>query len=68
MNWESLSAFIDMGGRGSFVWGAYGVTAALIAVELWALSRRRRDTLRHLRRLQQLESDEPFEGREQAGP
>ena len=55
MNWESLSAFIDMGGRGAFVWGSYGVTLILVVAELWALSRRRRDTLRRLRALQQLE-------------
>ncbi|MDB5813121.1 MAG: ccmD [Rhodocyclales bacterium] len=58
MNWDSLSAFIDMGGRGAFVWGSYGVTLALIVAELWTLSQRRRDTLRRLSRLQQLNGDE----------
>ena len=57
MNWDSLSAFIDMGGRGAFVWGSYGVTFALIAVELWMLIRRRRDTLQRLHRLQQLDAE-----------
>jgi heme exporter protein D len=57
MNWGSLSAFIDMGGRGAFVWGSYGVTLVLIVAELWTLSRRRRDTLRRLSRLQQLNGD-----------
>ncbi|MEC5387560.1 heme exporter protein CcmD [Uliginosibacterium sp. H3] len=55
MIWDSFSAFIDMGGRGAFVWGSYGVTFLLIVAELWLLSRRRRDTLQRLRRLQQLE-------------
>lgn len=59
MNWGSVSAFFDMGGRGAFVWGAYGVTLLLVIVELWALSRRRKDTLRRLLRLQQL--DTPLE-------
>jgi heme exporter protein D len=58
MIWDSFSAFVDMGGRGAFVWGSYGVTLALIVVELWALSRRRKDTLRRLRRLQQLDKDD----------
>jgi heme exporter protein D len=58
MNWGSFAAFIDMGGRGAFVWGSYGVTLALIVAELWALSRRRRDTLRRLLRLQQLDKDD----------
>ena len=55
MNWESLSAFFEMGGAAPFVWGSYGVTFLLIVVELWALSRRRRDTLGRLIRLQQLD-------------
>jgi heme exporter protein CcmD len=33
MQWHSLSEFLDMGGRGGFVWGAYGAMAALLAVE-----------------------------------
>lgn len=39
MKWESLSAFLDMGGYGLYVWGAYGVTLACIAVETWLLAR-----------------------------
>ena len=56
MNWNSLSAFIDMGGRGAFVWGSYGVTFLLVVAELWALSRRRKDVLRRLARLQQIDA------------
>ncbi len=33
MQWHSLSEFLDMGGRGGFVWGAYGMMAALMLVE-----------------------------------
>ena len=33
MQWHSLSEFIDMGGRGGFVWGAYGTFVLLILVE-----------------------------------
>jgi len=33
MQWHSLSEFIDMGGRGGFVWGAYGTFLLLMAVE-----------------------------------
>ncbi len=40
MNWESASHFWAMGGYGFFVWMSYGVTAAVIAFELIALSRR----------------------------
>ena len=33
MQWHSLSEFIAMGGRGGFVWGAYGTLAAVMLVE-----------------------------------
>ena len=33
MQWHSLSEFLAMGGRGGFVWGAYGVMALLMIVE-----------------------------------
>jgi heme exporter protein D len=33
MQWHSLSEFLAMGGRGGFVWGAYGTMALLMAVE-----------------------------------
>ena len=33
MQWHSLSEFIAMGGRGGFVWGAYGTMALLVLVE-----------------------------------
>lgn len=31
---SSMSAFLDMGGYGFFVWGSYGVAALAIAVEV----------------------------------
>ncbi len=40
MHWQSASDFLAMGGRGSFVWGAYGVMAVLMAAEP-LLARRR---------------------------
>ena len=45
MQWSSVSEFFAMGGYGLYVWGAYAVTAAVIAAELVALIRRSR-TLR----------------------
>ena len=33
MEWHSLSEFLAMGGRGGFVWGAYGTFAVLVLVE-----------------------------------
>jgi heme exporter protein D len=39
--WKSLEDFLAMGGYGLYVWGAFGITALVIAVELFALRLRR---------------------------
>ena len=41
MNW---SAFFSMGGYGFYVWGSYGVTFALLAIEVVLLMKRKRET------------------------
>lgn len=50
MNWGSFSEFIAMGGHGFFVWGSYGVTFALLAIEVAMLRSRRHAALRDLAR------------------
>jgi heme exporter protein D len=50
MNWGSAQAFFAMGGYALYVWGAYGVAAACILLELWALRQRRRTLERDLSR------------------
>ena len=60
MNWESASHFWAMGGYGFFVWGSYGVTAAVIAAELFALSRRMKKARSQARRdvaLERIDAD-----------
>lgn len=42
MVWNSWSDFIAMGGYGLYVWGSFGVTAAVLAAEIWAVAARRR--------------------------
>lgn len=42
MNWDSASAFLHMGGYGLYVWGSFGVTLLLLALETALLSRRAR--------------------------
>ena len=42
MQWSSAAEFFAMGGYGLYIWGAYGVTALVIAFELIALVQRRR--------------------------
>lgn len=42
MNWHSVSEFINMGGYGFYVWGSYGMVAAVIALEVFQLRSRAR--------------------------
>jgi heme exporter protein D len=42
MNWNSLGDFLAMGGYGLYVWGSFGVTALVLAVECVALALRRK--------------------------
>lgn len=51
MEWGSWGEFWNMGGAAWFVWGSYGVTALLLAVELLAVLRRRKQTVNKLLRL-----------------
>ncbi len=51
MEWESWSAFWDMGGNAWFVWGSYSITAMLIVLELVLVLRRRKETVLRLLRL-----------------
>jgi len=42
LHWASLDDFLAMGGYGLYVWGSFGVTALVIALELWGLRLRRK--------------------------
>ncbi|MDH5208034.1 MAG: heme exporter protein CcmD [Burkholderiaceae bacterium] len=50
MNWGSWDNFWAMGGYAFFVWGSYGMAAAIIAIELWQLKVRRRHAVTELQR------------------
>lgn len=50
MKWGSLAAFVAMGGYGAYVWGSYGVTAVLIALEIALTAARHRAARRALSR------------------
>jgi heme exporter protein D len=52
MNWHSVGDFLAMGGYGLYVWGSFGMTALVLAVECWAVAQRRRA-------LRELPLDEP---------
>ncbi|MGE5493455.1 MAG: heme exporter protein CcmD [Actinomycetota bacterium] len=48
--WTSLSDFLAMGGYAGYVWGSFGVTALIMAVEPLFVARRKKETLRRLKR------------------
>ncbi len=55
MQWHSLSEFLDMGGRGFYVWTSFGLTTLLVVLEIWRVRQQRREVLDSLR--QQIESE-----------
>ncbi len=48
--WNSFADFIAMGGYGLYVWGSFGVTAAIMVIEPILVARTRKTTLSRLRR------------------
>ena len=56
MEWASWSDFWSMGGRGFFVWSAYGVTAICVLTEIVWLRRSVQQSRRRLVRMQQWDS------------
>lgn len=49
MHWNSAAEFFAMGGYALYVWGSFGITAAVMAVEVLLLGRQRAQVLRNLR-------------------
>jgi heme exporter protein D len=43
MHWNSVSEFLVMGGYGLYVWGSFGITFFVMALELWLLNQRRKN-------------------------
>ncbi len=48
MQWHSVGEFLDMGGYAFYVWGSFGITAAVVIAEIWLVRAKRRDILRNL--------------------
>ncbi|MDO8248994.1 MAG: heme exporter protein CcmD [Rhodoferax sp.] len=49
MQWNSLSEFLAMGGYAFYVWGSFGLTAAVVVIETLLIRRQRTELLRNLR-------------------
>ena len=44
-----MMEFLQMDGHGAYVWPAYGITLAVIVLNVWAARKRLRDALGHAR-------------------
>lgn len=49
MQWHSISEFFAMGGYAFYVWGSFGLTAAVVVGETLLLRSQRKGILRNLR-------------------
>ena len=49
MQWNSVSEFFAMGGYALYVWGSFGVTAAVVVGEIVLLRSQRKAIVRNLR-------------------
>jgi heme exporter protein D len=54
----SFSEFIDMHGRGFYVWGSYGMTLLVFAVEIALVIHKRKLTLKQIRLMRDAEGEE----------
>ena len=56
IHWNSFSDFLAMGGYGLYVWGSFGVTVLIMAVEPIMVARNRKTTLTRLKRQMRAET------------
>jgi heme exporter protein D len=49
MHWDSMQAFMDMGGYAGYVWGSVGATVAAMAIEVLMLRQRMAGLIRQLK-------------------
>ena len=57
MHWNSFSEFLAMGGYAGYVWGSFGVTALIMALEPILVARTRKTAIARLKR--QLRAEQP---------
>jgi heme exporter protein D len=56
--WDSWSDFWAMGKHGVYVWGSYGMAAALVVAEVWQARRARQQALREVQQAQWAHTEE----------
>lgn len=54
--WNSLSDFLAMGGYGLYVWGSFGITVLIMAIEPIVVARNQNATKARLKRQIRAES------------
>jgi heme exporter protein D len=64
IHWNSFADFLAMGGYGFYVWGSFGATALVMAIEPILVARHRKTTITRLKR--QLRADSRAESRNTA--
>jgi heme exporter protein D len=64
IHWNSFSDFLAMGGYGFYVWGSFGATVLIMAIEPIVVARNRKTTIARLKR--QLRADARAENRNAA--
>lgn len=61
MIWSSMHDFWHMGGYGLYVWGSFGVTAALLGLEVGLTRRQHQALLRELHAQQEQQHTEEWQ-------
>jgi heme exporter protein D len=56
IHWNSFADFLAMGGYGLYVWGSFGVTALVMAIEPIMVARNRKTTITRLQRQMRAET------------
>jgi heme exporter protein D len=46
-----VTEFLEMGGHGAYVWSAYGITLAVLIINVWLVRAKRRSALRRVQEL-----------------
>ena len=64
IHWNSLGDFLAMGGYGFYVWGSFGATVLIMAIEPIVVARNRKTTIARLQR--QLRAETRAESRNTA--
>jgi heme exporter protein D len=49
MQWNNISEFFAMGGYALYVWGSFGITLTVVAIEVLLVNHQRKEIQKNLR-------------------